>query len=77
MMKAAAINNMRFYIDTSSGEFLMPNVVADSNAAAYVTSYRVTADKAGISAISMSGVGKGPIALFSVTSGEIIATSTS
>ena len=79
VMKQTAINNIRFYIDTSSGMFLMPNYPStdDSDATAYITGYRVTADKAGITAVDMNVIGYGPIALFSVTSGTVIASSTS
>lgn len=78
MFGGELINDMRFYIDTSSGEFFMPNFpAADStDAGVYVNSYRVTADKAGITAISLGIIGFGPIGLFSVTSTSPIATST-
>jgi len=56
----------------------MPNfpATASTDAGAYVTSYRATADKAAITSISMSGVGDGPLALFFITSGTVMASST-
>jgi len=78
IMKQHALNNLRFYVDTSSGMFFMPNHCASdsTDATAYINSYRITADKAGITQIDMNVIGYGPIALFSVTSDEVIASDT-
>lgn len=72
------IQDVRFYLQTSSGLFLMPNYTTvptgasttyvDTGAGCYISNVRVTHDKNGLASASYNLVGYGPLALFTGTS---------
>ena len=79
VFKATLIQDARFYIDTSSGEFFMPNFASTSStdAGMYFNTMSITADKNAITTIKYGFIGYGPIALFSNgTSGGVVMSDT-
>ncbi len=69
-LDATPIQDVRFYLQTSSGLFFMPNystkvsVNADSAAAAYISNVRIAHDKSGLASASYNVLGYGSLALF-------------
>ena len=56
------INNMRFYIDSTT--YFASDVVADDEAGLYIDSYNFTADNNSVVSFTMSVTGNGPIARY-------------
>lgn len=60
-LAATKLTDIRFYIDSTS--YWTPDVTGETGAGAYITDVKVTHDKAGVAALSMSVVGYGKIAI--------------
>lgn len=72
-LDATKLQDIRFYLQTSSGMFFMPTyptytASTDLSAGAYVSNIRIAHDKNGLASASYSIVGYGGLALFSGSS---------
>ena len=80
-LDATLVQDIRFYLQTSSGLFWMPQYTTwgnagDTAAGAYLSNVRIGADKSGLASLGFNILGYGPIALFSVGSSSIIIEGT-
>lgn len=80
-LDATLIQDFRFYLETSSGLFLMPHYSTcagstnySTDAGAYISNVRVAHDKSGLASASYSVLGYGPLALFSGASSGTVPT---
>ncbi len=69
-LDATLVQNIKFYLQTSSGLYFMPNyttlggINTDTGAGAYISNVRITHDKGGLASASYNVLGYGGLALF-------------
>lgn len=68
-LDATLVQDIRFYLQTSSGMFFMPNWTAmgistSTDTGAYISNVRITHDKNGLASASYNVLGYGALALF-------------
>lgn len=81
MLDAAKLQDFRFYLQSSSGQFWMPAfstsmATQSTDAGAYITNMSISADFNNLARVSYDIVGYGPIALFEANSSAIVLEST-
>lgn len=80
-LSGAVVQDIRLYLQTSSGLFWMPNystsaTVTSTDAGCYLSNIRNSIDKAGLGTLSFSALGYDAIALYQGTTATIVAQST-
>jgi len=80
-LDASKVQDIRFFLQASSGLFWMPNCstsgsAGDTDAGAYLSNIRIGADKNGLASLGFNILGYGPIALFNANSSTIVMEGT-